>query len=170
MMPPDRLRAMLARMEDAVADTRRNLALAERALSNRAEGETIRLRPKSRHYHRRMSRWTGADEAEYRRVLDRLPLVAGPDLDRLRRKIDRQEGDLSLLKADWSYLNQPAHVAPIVARHQEALALVPTAQDQFGRMDNLPMRPAAPDTAALDALLSSLDAGIDPIEQLIEAN
>ena len=33
----------------------------------------------------------------------------------LERKIDRQEGDLSLLKADWSYLNQPAHVAPIVA-------------------------------------------------------
>lgn len=88
----------------------------------------------------------------------------------LERKIDRQEGELSLLKADWSYLNQPAHVAPIVARHQEALALVPTAQEQFGRMDNLPMRPAAPDTAALDSLLESLDAGIDPIEQLIETN
>lgn len=88
----------------------------------------------------------------------------------LERKIDRQEGELSLLQADWSYLNQPAHVAPIVARHQEALALIPTNQEQFGRMDNLPMRPAAPDTQALDALLSSLDAGIDPIEQLIEAN
>jgi hypothetical protein len=92
------------------------------------------------------------------------------DKTRIERKIDRQAGELSLLKADWSYLNQPAHVAPIVARHQEALALVPTNQDQFGRMDNLPMRPAAPDTAALDALLTSLDAGIDPIEQLIEAN
>ncbi|MBN9309907.1 MAG: hypothetical protein J0I99_12525 [Devosia sp.] len=88
----------------------------------------------------------------------------------LERKIDRQTGELSLLKADWSYLNQPAHVGPIVARHQEALALLPTSQEQFGRMDNLPMRPAAPDTAALDALLNSLDAGIDPIEQLIEAN
>ena len=88
----------------------------------------------------------------------------------IERKIDRQTGELSLLKADWSYLNQPAHVAPIVARHQEALALVPTSQEQFGRMDNLPMRPAAPDTAALDELLNSLDAGIDPIEQLIEAN
>ena len=86
------------------------------------------------------------------------------------RKIDLQTGELSVLKADWSYLNQPAHVAPIVARHQEALALVPTNQEQFGRMDNLPMRPAAPDTAALDELLNSLDAGIDPIEQLIEAN
>ncbi|MBK8083729.1 MAG: hypothetical protein IPK28_07795 [Devosia sp.] len=88
----------------------------------------------------------------------------------LERKIDIQQGELSLLQADWSYLNQPAHVAPIVARHQEALNLLPTSQEQFGRIDALPMRPAAPDTAALDALLSALDSGIDPIEQLIEAN
>jgi hypothetical protein len=88
----------------------------------------------------------------------------------LERKIDRQQGDLSLLQADWSYLNQPAHVAPIVSRHQAALKLTPTLQEQFGRIDALPMRPAAPDTAALDDLLNSLDAGIDPIEQLIEAN
>lgn len=88
----------------------------------------------------------------------------------LERKIDRQNGELSLLQADWSYLNQPAHVAPIVARHQEALGLLPTKQEQFGGMGNLPMRPAAPDTAALDALLESLDSGVDPIGQLIEAN
>ena len=88
----------------------------------------------------------------------------------LERKIDRQQGDLSLLQADWSYLNQPAHVAPIVARHQAALKLVPTTQEQFGLMGSLPMRPAAPDTAALDELLNALDAGIDPIQQLIEAN
>jgi len=92
------------------------------------------------------------------------------DKTALERKIERQEGELSLLKADWSYLNQPAHVAPIVARHQEALNLVPIKQEQFGLMGGLPMRPAAPDTAALDDLLNSLDAGIDPIEQLIEAN
>jgi hypothetical protein len=92
------------------------------------------------------------------------------DKTALERKIDRQEGELSLLQADWSYLNQPAHVAPIVARHQETLNLFPTKQEQFGLMGTLPMRPAAPDTAALDDLLTSLDAGIDPIEQLIEAN
>jgi len=88
----------------------------------------------------------------------------------IERRIDRQHGELSLLQADWSYLNQPAHVAPIVARHQETLKLVPTKQEQFGLMGALPMRPAAPDTAALNNLLNSLDAGIDPIEQLIEAN
>jgi hypothetical protein len=88
----------------------------------------------------------------------------------LERTIDRQEGELSLLKADWAYLNQPAHVAPIIARHAEALGLVPTKPEQFGSIDALPMRPVVQkDTAALDSLFESLEAGIDPIEQLIEA-
>lgn len=90
---------------------------------------------------------------------------------RLERLIDRQEGELSLLKADWAYLNQPAHIAPIVARHQVALGLEPARQEQFGSIEALPMRPVErPDTDALDALFESLDAGIDPIEQLIEMN
>ena len=89
----------------------------------------------------------------------------------IERLIERQEGELSLLKADWAYLNQPAHIAPIVARHQVALGLEPAKQQQFGNIDSLPMRPVeAPDTAALDALFESLDAGVDPIEQLIEMN
>lgn len=89
----------------------------------------------------------------------------------IERQIDRQEGELSLLKADWAYLNQPSHVAPIVARHAAALGLLPTAQKQFGSIDLLPMRPVLEnDTVALDSLFESLEAGIDPIEQLIEAN
>lgn len=89
----------------------------------------------------------------------------------IERQIERQEGQLSLLKADWAYLNQPAHVAPIVARHAEALGLVPIAPQQFGTFADLPMRPvAAKDTMALDTLFESLESGIDPIEQLIEAN
>lgn len=85
----------------------------------------------------------------------------------LQRQIETQEADLSLLKADWSYLNQPAHVAPIVARHQEALGLQMIQQAQFVHLDALPMRPAAPDTEALDALFQSLDAGVDPADQTI---
>lgn len=89
----------------------------------------------------------------------------------LERQIEAQESELSLLQADWAYLNQPAHVAPIVVRHEAALNLAPLQQEQFGRLDELPMRPvAAPDTQGLDALFESLEAGIDPIEQLIEAN
>lgn len=90
---------------------------------------------------------------------------------RIERLIEQQESELSLLKADWAYLNQPAHVGPIVARHQEALGLEPAKQEQFGSIESLPMRRVEePDTAALDALFESLDAGVDPIEQLIETN
>jgi hypothetical protein len=87
----------------------------------------------------------------------------------LERRIERQSADLSVLKADWAFLNQPAYIAPIVQRHLDAVGLQPTKQEQFGSMDGLPMRPA-PDKQALDALFLSLDSGVDPIEQIIEAN
>lgn len=88
----------------------------------------------------------------------------------LERRIERQQASLSLLEAEWAYLNQPTHVAPIIARHNEVLQLQPTRPTQFAAMDSLPMRPVVqPDTTALDALFESLEAGVDPIEQLIEA-
>ncbi|MEO8684480.1 MAG: hypothetical protein ABI414_06520 [Devosia sp.] len=81
--------------------------------------------------------------------------------------IDSQEGDLSVLKADEAVLNQPGHIEPIIKRHQADLGIVPVAQKQFGSFADLPMRPAQPDNAALDALLKSLDAGVDPIDAIL---
>ncbi|HQZ13063.1 MAG TPA: hypothetical protein PK286_09265, partial [Devosia sp.] len=76
---------------------------------------------------------------------------------RIERHIDRQESELSLLQADWAYLNQPAHVAPIVARHAEALGLLPTKPQQFGSITDLPMRPIVQvDDSGLDGLFQSL--------------
>ncbi|RYE07915.1 MAG: hypothetical protein EOP22_15705 [Hyphomicrobiales bacterium] len=85
----------------------------------------------------------------------------------IQRQIERQQADLSLLKADWAFLNQPANVAPIVTRHVAELNLQPLAQEQFGRFESLPMRMRAPDSSALDSLFEALDSGIDPIQQLI---
>jgi hypothetical protein len=85
----------------------------------------------------------------------------------LQRQIERQQADLSLLKADWAYLNQPANVAPIVNRHVAELNLQMLSQDQFGGLDILPMRLKAPDTQALDSLFESLNSGVDPIQQII---
>lgn len=85
----------------------------------------------------------------------------------LERQIERQQSDLSLLKADWAFLNQPASVAPILTRHVAELNLQTLAQDQFGSFESLPMRLKAPDVDALDVLFESLDAGFDPIQQLI---
>jgi cell division protein FtsL len=89
----------------------------------------------------------------------------------LQRQIDRQEADLSLLKADWAFLNQPANVAPVVNRHVAELNLQTLGQSQFGDISILPMRLKAPDTNALDSLFQSLNSGVDPITQIIkEAN
>ena len=85
----------------------------------------------------------------------------------LQRTIERQEADLSLLKADWAFLNQPANVAPIVGRHVAELNLQMISQDQFGDLRKLPMRLKAPDATALDSLFESLNAGVDPIQQII---
>jgi len=82
--------------------------------------------------------------------------------------IDSQEGDLSLLKADEAVLNQPGHIAPIVERHAEALGIMQVRQEQFGAFEALPMRPVKPNTAALDSLFLSLEAGIDPIDAILE--
>lgn len=85
----------------------------------------------------------------------------------IQRLIERQQADLSLLKADWAFLNQPANVGPIVTRNVAELNLQPLAQEQFSKFSGLPMRLKAPDTGALDSLFEALDSGVDPIQQLI---
>lgn len=101
MMSRDALHATLARMEDALAETRRNIAGIERRMRNHAETETIRLRPKARHYHRRMSRWTGADEAQYQRILEALARVTFAELARLDAKAERQDRAIEALRRKY---------------------------------------------------------------------
>ncbi|MGB3336450.1 MAG: hypothetical protein WBA73_04655 [Devosia sp.] len=83
-------------------------------------------------------------------------------------EIDSQEGQLSLLKADEAVLSQPGHIEPIVRRHELALAIAPVKQEQFGAFAALPMRPAKPNTSAMDSLFESLAAGVDPIDAILE--
>jgi len=82
--------------------------------------------------------------------------------------ISEQEDELSTLKADWAVLNQPGYVEPIVRRHQAELGIDQVQQKQFGSFADLPMRPAEPDTQAMDALFQAIDAGIDPIDAILE--
>jgi Predicted secreted (periplasmic) protein len=86
----------------------------------------------------------------------------------LAAHIAEQEGELSLLKADWAVLNQPGHIGPIVQRHSEELAIEPVKQEQFGSFAALPMRPAKPDTAAMDALFAAIAEGVDPIDAILQ--
>jgi hypothetical protein len=86
----------------------------------------------------------------------------------LMAQIESQEGQLSLLKADEAVLSQPGHIAPIVKRHELALAVAAVKQEQFGSFAALPMRPAKPNSAAMDSLFTALEAGIDPIDAILE--
>ncbi|ODT79289.1 MAG: hypothetical protein ABS76_20755 [Pelagibacterium sp. SCN 64-44] len=86
----------------------------------------------------------------------------------LGAKIADQEGQLSLLKADWAVLNQPGHIDPIVRRHEAELDIAQVQQKQFGSFASLPMRPAKPDSAAMDALFQAIAQGIDPIDAILE--
>lgn len=86
----------------------------------------------------------------------------------LMARISDQEGQLSLLKADWAVLNQPGYIEPIVRRHEAELAIKPVAQEQFGSFAELPMRPARPDSEAMDALFEAIATGTDPIDAILE--
>ena len=94
----------LTRMEASLRDTRHNLYELERSLRDRAETETIDSRPKMRRYNRRMSNWTGKDEEAYLNGLNSLTENAAADLDRLRRKIERQDAAIDAEIADTDSL------------------------------------------------------------------
>jgi hypothetical protein len=83
-------------------------------------------------------------------------------------KISDQEGQLSLLKADWAVLTQPGHIEPIIRRHEAVIGVVPVKQVQFGSFESLPMRPAKPDYAGMDALFQAISEGIDPIDAILQ--
>ena len=82
----------------------------------------------------------------------------------IESEIEAQTARLSVLEAEWAYLNHPAHIAPIVSRHAEALGIAPIDQKQYGAIADLPMRPKGVDSAGLEDLIESLSQGVDPAE------
>jgi len=84
------------------------------------------------------------------------------NLKDLEARMEAKQNKLWILKADWAFLNQPSAIEPIVIRHAAALGVVPITAAQFGTIDQVPMRPSEIDPQALEALLLSLEAGLDP--------
>ena len=72
------------------------------------------------------------------------------ELKELDANIVKEAEAIRVLKAEWSYLNQPERLQSLAQRH---LALAPTAASQIVIMANLPERgPAiAPPVASVDA-------------------
>lgn len=103
----------LTRMEASLRDTRHNLYELERSLRHRAETETINSHPKMRRYNRRMCNWSGKDEQTYLRILNRLTDNAAADLDRLRRKIERQDAAIEALRRKYRVNAQRPIFSPL---------------------------------------------------------
>lgn len=80
MSPAPQHRALLARMENVLHETRAHLALIERQIEARAERMTITSRTKRRHMGRGTSTWTRVDECMFHEamtVLMRVSVIPG---------------------------------------------------------------------------------------------
>jgi len=62
--------------------------------------------------------------------------LAGLDADYLQ-----EQRNVQVLRAEWSYLNQPERLQELAARHVDRVGLQPIAPGQTGRLDELPFRP-----------------------------
>lgn len=95
--------------------------------------------------------------------------LTAEEITGIERVIAKQQADLSILKADWAYLNQPTQIQPIIERHNDVLNLQVAAAAQFGQFADLPMRPEQRlDTDALNSLFETIEAGEDPLGSLLE--
>jgi hypothetical protein len=75
--------------------------------------------------------------------------VAESTIAGLTRDIANEQADISLLKAEWSVLTQPARLQDLVDRYHEFLQLQPLTPNQIGSLVDIPEKPVEiePETA-----------------------
>lgn len=71
------------------------------------------------------------------------------ELFRVNRTILAEQETIHVLRAEWSYLNQPARLQALATRH---LDLQPTKPSQLGTIATLPPLPQEPPAPALAAV------------------
>lgn len=57
--------------------------------------------------------------------------------EKLHREIGAARSRLSMLKAEWAYLNRPDRLRDLAEINFDALQLLPLRPDQFGRIDQV---------------------------------
>lgn len=72
----------------------------------------------------------------------------------LQREIGAARETLSVLEAEWAYLNRPERLRDLADLNFETLGLLPISPDQFGAVYQVPYPPISFD---LDDIISSTD-------------
>jgi len=63
---------------------------------------------------------------------------AAREVDRLQRNIGEERERLSILRAEWAYLNRPDRLRDLASFNFERLGLLPLSAEQFGRAAQIP--------------------------------
>ncbi|MCM2560673.1 cell division protein FtsL [Lutimaribacter sp. EGI FJ00015] len=61
--------------------------------------------------------------------------------EQLQRDIASARARLSVLRAEWAYLNRPDRLRELATLNFDKLGLLPFAPEQFGRVDKVPYPP-----------------------------
>ena len=83
------------------------------------------------------------------------------EVQQLRGAIGANRERLSVLKAEWAYLNRPDRLADLAQVNFERLGLLEFRPEQFGRVDQI-VYPAPPIMELSDPVELSSDGGQEP--------
>tara|TARA_R110002124_G_scaffold106121_3_gene257486 strand:- start:1973 stop:2329 length:357 start_codon:yes stop_codon:yes gene_type:complete len=64
-------------------------------------------------------------------------------VDALQRQIATESQAISVMKAEWAYLNRPERLAELVDLNFNSLQLVPLAAQHFAELETIPLPPRA---------------------------